>query len=296
MNDLRTIFLLHDKRLLALLYNKTFLTKYISDNDASLLSNCIAPTFILGLNENIKKDAELNPSKYILKPNSLGKGEGTFVGLETSKDEWLNLLNNPCNSQYIIQEFISSEIDTHETIDFSTSEISESNLSLRKQNAVGIILCYNGLYYGLGFIRVSDSKICALSRGGNSFLPYTNINESKNNYKIREEEYFEKYTNYSWNNCVISSLHSDNYSVPWSFSNFNCYLKLLASNIEQEHIISSSDMVLSLFPTSVYSTTETIASIFELSNVSFMPLGPSDSLATIKQTIERFSITGNIFN
>jgi len=285
---------LHDKRLLGLLYDMTFLSKYISESDARFLSNCIAPTFILGLNEDIKRDAILNPSKYILKPNSLGKGEGTFVGLETTKDEWLSLLDNPSNSQYIIQEFISSEIDTHETIDFSVSNNNEASLSIRKQNAVGIILCYNGIYYGLGFIRVSDSKICALSRGGNSFLPYTKINESENNYKIREEEYYEKYTNYSWNNCVISSLHSDDYSTPWSFSNLNFYLKLLASNIEQEHVLALSDMVLSLFPTSSYSTTETIAFIFELNNISFMPLGTSDSLNTIKETIDRFSITGNI--
>ena len=100
-NDLRTIYLVHDKRFLALLYDSEILEAYISAADASLLRSYLVPTFVV-LTSPESVDAALQDRQdWVLKPNLFGKGQGIIFGKNVSADAWHAALRDPANGDYV---------------------------------------------------------------------------------------------------------------------------------------------------------------------------------------------------
>ena len=78
LNDLRTIFLLHDKRLFSLLSNEPFL--YALDKHSSL-SQCIPKTYIISrIPEYLRRAMIEDRAHWCIKPNAAGKGENVTIG------------------------------------------------------------------------------------------------------------------------------------------------------------------------------------------------------------------------
>jgi hypothetical protein len=72
INDLRTIFLAHDKRMLAVL-SSPILDDYLSPADAALLRAHVVPTFVCGMDAAARAKALANRTQWLLKPNGGGK-------------------------------------------------------------------------------------------------------------------------------------------------------------------------------------------------------------------------------
>lgn len=82
INDFRTIFILHDKRLFTLLSDKEFLYALLNDNQQESITQLIPKTFIINKIPNYLKDSILNNKQHwCIKPNSAGKGENVTIGL-----------------------------------------------------------------------------------------------------------------------------------------------------------------------------------------------------------------------
>ncbi|CAF4388421.1 unnamed protein product, partial [Adineta steineri] len=89
INDLRTIFILHDKRLFSLLSNHQFLYSLLNDNQQKPISQIIPKTFVINKIPNYLKDSIVhNKQDWCIKPNSGGKGENITIGVDATSDEW----------------------------------------------------------------------------------------------------------------------------------------------------------------------------------------------------------------
>lgn len=138
-NDLRTIFLAHDKRMLSVFSSPDIVRDYASPEDAAILRDHIIPTFICGIHTATVTQAKLERNKWLVKPNSGGKGVGIVFGRDCASDtEWVNFLDDPRHKQYILQEVVEQQ---HVNILSSKGE-------LREMLVVGLLHCFNSKFFG----------------------------------------------------------------------------------------------------------------------------------------------------
>lgn len=170
-NDMRTILLVHDKRMLGIIRQEIpkMLTRKLLDKDqASILESGIVETILPGSQE---MQALLQASEhslrlqndYILKPIRGGKGIGIVFGEDLDCDEWLaelrrlqspgSGLSSGCVAQ---RRIIPCEYD----LMLKPSGVME------KYPLVGTYHVTNGRLLGLGTWRASSGRIVAVSSGG----------------------------------------------------------------------------------------------------------------------------------
>ena len=172
-NDLRTIFLVHDKRMLGIVLQEldslTHVHKILTPAQADVLREGITPTILPGSGElfSLIQSSELNPKLkdgLILKPIRSGKGEGITFGSDLESGEWLSRLLmlrspevNPDQTPFVVQRRIEQprfDVALHEEEEFHYNYL------------VGTYMSIHGKYLGLGLWRTSPERICAISRGG----------------------------------------------------------------------------------------------------------------------------------
>lgn len=172
-NDLRTIFLVHDKRMLGIvleeLENLVQVQKVLSPNQAEILRCGITPTINPGTSnlQVLTKRSKSNPeikNKFLLKPIRSGKGHGIMFGSDLNPQEWLHeleLLQSPAlvshKPLYVVQRRIEQprfRILLHE------------EETIQHNYLVGTYMSIHGRFLGLGLWRTSSNPICALSQGG----------------------------------------------------------------------------------------------------------------------------------
>jgi hypothetical protein len=80
INDLRTIFILHDKRLFSLLSNQQFLYALLNTQQQTF-TQLIPITYVINKIPNYLKDSIItNKQHWCIKPNAAGKGENITLG------------------------------------------------------------------------------------------------------------------------------------------------------------------------------------------------------------------------
>lgn len=148
LNDIRTVFLIHDKRFFSVLNNRDFLKNALPENEIQKFLPYITPTYLSDVHFEKWIDAKENKNDFILKPTNLGKGEGVYYGKLTSEEDWHHLLETN-SSKRIIQPYIKQR-------KFSGYVQQE----YRKDDYfVGTLLYFNDKYYGPGLIRASSHPI-----------------------------------------------------------------------------------------------------------------------------------------
>lgn len=175
-NDMRTILLVHDKRMLGIIREELgSLTSrgVISVAQARCLDKGIAYTILPGSSRLsvFEKDCRLSETlkdDYILKPTRGGKGAGILFGDEINNHDWLALLQtmksahiNKKETSYVVQLNICQPFYNI----FSASDASPSRCRM-----VGTFHMVHGTYLGLGIWRCSPGRLCAISTGGASWM------------------------------------------------------------------------------------------------------------------------------
>lgn len=134
-NDLRTVILGHDKRLLSILSDADLMAEFIPCQEARLLAEQIVPTFTVGRSPNIKAE------RWLQKPAHSGKGEG------------LNF-------------FAQDRVEPGTVLQ---PEIEQKSFTLQngeRVNLVGLLPMWNSNFYGPGIFRAGPGPIVNLSDGG----------------------------------------------------------------------------------------------------------------------------------
>lgn len=110
LNDFRTIFLMHDKRFLSLIFVDEFTQQCLTEDETDFLRHHTIPTYLppstplpagegSGVGPEIWEDALAHKDKYILKPYDLGKSVGLYAGVMTDEETWRNIIQTQAPEQ-----------------------------------------------------------------------------------------------------------------------------------------------------------------------------------------------------
>lgn len=170
-NDLRTIFLVHDKRMLAIIKQElqNQVTRgVLSQHQAMILDRGIADTYLPGSSEmqdilDYSKKRVVVREHFLLKAIRGGKGDGIVFGDQMTNEEWVAAL----------QRQFTPGLDLEESCVVQRRIISKRYIMVLKASGqkvhyplIGTYLTINGAYLGLGGWRSSNDRICTVANGG----------------------------------------------------------------------------------------------------------------------------------
>ncbi|HEY9790526.1 MAG TPA: hypothetical protein V6D22_09025 [Candidatus Obscuribacterales bacterium] len=158
-NDLRTILIAHDKRMLAVFHREDIMRDYLEAGDAGLLREHVAPTYVLQEDSPQLSDALSNRAEWLVKPIRSGKGEGIVLGKSTDQETWARCLDKPQHEGYVLQRYIGqSRISMIEAVGNQVFDVP--------MNVVGLMLCFENEFLGPGVYRASASDVVNVASGG----------------------------------------------------------------------------------------------------------------------------------
>ena len=161
-NDIRTIFIAHDKRLFAILCNQDIMSKYMTADELKRLSRYVIPTYLI--DEKLKRDISANTDAWVLKKFTGGKGEGMTIGKETPPSVSKKILQTAALdtiAQPFIKQPLFNLINYH-----ADTKNSHDSLYL-----VGSILSFNRQLLGPGLFRASAKTVINAASGATFLTP-----------------------------------------------------------------------------------------------------------------------------
>ncbi|KAJ5641479.1 hypothetical protein N7490_005479 [Penicillium lividum] len=170
-NDLRTILLVHDKRMLGIVKEELdhlMARNVLSATQAQALDRGIADTFLPGSKylDKILYLSKVSPeirNQFLLKPIRGGKGAGIVFGDEYEPDQWISILKRlqsptlGLGGTYVVQRRITARL--YDVILKASGERTRYPL-------VGTYHAIHGQLLGFGIWRCSPNRICTVSMGG----------------------------------------------------------------------------------------------------------------------------------
>jgi hypothetical protein len=153
LNDIRTLILVHDKRILSVLYDEQIMRDYIKDEDYDFLKRFLIPSYTLD-SEKRRNEVINSASNWVLKKNSGGRGIGIYVKNDCTPETWNNVVSKEWKN-YMIQEYVDQKL-----FDLEQDDKTESI------NIVGLLLFYNAQSFGPGIFRGSSQSVINVHNGG----------------------------------------------------------------------------------------------------------------------------------
>ncbi|KAI8953328.1 hypothetical protein F4801DRAFT_129253 [Xylaria longipes] len=170
-NDLRTILLVHDKRMLGIVKQELqylVRTQVLTPSQAHALDEGIVDTFIPGSPQmhSLLQNSISSPNlrdEYVLKPIRSGKGAGIIFGEDVAPHEWQSILRNLQSQTPFIEKSYVVQRRVKQCLYDLVLHASGKKLHYP---LVGTWHVINGKFCGLGTWRSSGNRICAVSSGG----------------------------------------------------------------------------------------------------------------------------------
>lgn len=166
LNDLRTIFIAHDKRLLSLLSTSRVIEDYLEAGDVRRLRDHVIPTYVKGTSPEDRPYGKLG---WIMKPPREGKGAG-FLLQRQMGIHWDSMMRH-APPDFILQPYV-------EQMTFPITVIGEEGLTMKPMQVVGLLPSLDDDNFGPGMYRASQDDIVNVARGGTILAP-TRIRSSR---------------------------------------------------------------------------------------------------------------------
>ncbi|KAI9035032.1 uncharacterized protein KD926_004706 [Aspergillus affinis] len=171
-NDMRTVLLVHDKRMLGIVQQEldTLVERnVITLAQAAILDQGIASTILPGSLElgQMISSCERDPSLkngYILKPIRSGKGDGIVFGEDIDSAEWLSRLEGLRSSQLLPSG--GTCVVQRKVNQIRYDVVLSPTGVMNKYPLIGTYHTVHGEFLGVGVWRSSPHRICAISHGG----------------------------------------------------------------------------------------------------------------------------------
>jgi hypothetical protein len=148
LNDLRTIFLIHDKRFLSVLSNRDFLSAFLDLDDLNFLSEHIIPTYTRAQRLDLWEQARGNKEQWLIKPYLLGKSQDLLAGCVTELEHWNALFGSEEIEKMVLQPFICQK-----------QFRAELDGYIYQDYVVGTLLCFDDRFLGPGICRASSFPV-----------------------------------------------------------------------------------------------------------------------------------------
>ena len=141
LNDVRTLILVHDKRILSILSNKSVMTRFLNENEYAFLEKFLIPSY--GLDDtSIKNMIHSDSNEWIFKKNSGGRGIDMFLKSDFKGGDLETFLEEE-GADYMAQLFVKQAL-------FPAPEPTIF---------VGMLLFLNNSSFGHGIFRGGQSGI-----------------------------------------------------------------------------------------------------------------------------------------
>lgn len=148
MNDLRTVFLIHDKRFFALLTHAAFLNEALAPAEIEEIRPFLIPTYAKALDPEIWRQARAAKDRWILKPFNVGKSIDVFAGPLTDAAEWQALFDTGRADRMVLQEYVPQRR-------FRGTIGGQAY----RDYAAGTLLFFEDGYFGPGLFRASSYPV-----------------------------------------------------------------------------------------------------------------------------------------
>src|SRR3989344_3354432 len=109
INDLRTILLVHDKRLLAVLSDDKLLKKYSTENEREVIKPGLIKTIAIQSYDDLKEEVSENKDEWVLKHALKGKGNQVYIGPELSEEEWKIACDTARKGSFVAQKYVNQK-------------------------------------------------------------------------------------------------------------------------------------------------------------------------------------------
>lgn len=173
VNDLRTIFLVHDKRMLGIVLQEleSLVEKHVlTEDEAGILRKGVAQTILAGspeLEELIQRTRNGVGVKdgFVLKLIGSGKGNGIIFGEDISTEIWMDYLVRLSEPQVAGLNYVIQRVARQPKFDITIP--SKSGKPITENNfLVGTFMMVDGEQLGIALWRSGPGRICAVSHGG----------------------------------------------------------------------------------------------------------------------------------
>ncbi|MBD3289103.1 hypothetical protein GF337_09890 [candidate division KSB1 bacterium] len=173
LNNVRTLILVHDKRVLAVLANYDIMKDYLTKEEYAFLSNFLVPAYSLE-RKSIRETILERNQNWVFKKNSGGRGVDMYIKNEMESGE-LNQFLESSQSEYMGQKYVDQER-------FSVPE---------SVHLVGMLMCFNDHFFGTGIYRGGHSKVVNVDQQRAKLFPaVTRTKVTKNAYELDIESTF----------------------------------------------------------------------------------------------------------
>ncbi|KAH6876396.1 hypothetical protein B0T10DRAFT_414530 [Thelonectria olida] len=174
-NDMRTILLVHDKRMLGILKQEIpqlVARGVLTPRQADALDNGVVETILPGSREldgllYACSDSPQLKNQYILKPIRSGKGDGIIFGVDFKAEEWMSAL--ACLRNAAVVPGVSCVVQRRITPRVYDM-VLKGAAGMVRYPLVGTYHVANGKLLGLGTWRASGGRVVAVSSGGSSSI------------------------------------------------------------------------------------------------------------------------------
>jgi hypothetical protein len=163
LNDLRSIFIAHDKRLLALLSTTDVLQDYLEADDVARLQRHVVPTWVKGLAPDKVREALAHPSGWLAKPPRSGKGKGIVVSSLLSPSDWRRTLHE-LPDDWVLQPYVEQQ-------SYPIAVVRDGDLVTVPMQVVGMLPTLDEHAFGPGLYRAAQDEVVNVARGGLMLAP-----------------------------------------------------------------------------------------------------------------------------
>ncbi|KAJ6486947.1 hypothetical protein C8R45DRAFT_996565 [Mycena sanguinolenta] len=172
-NDMRTIFLVHDKRMLGIVQQELDDLAHrgvLSATQAEVLRAGICPTILAGSREAMLfiqqcQNSPTHKNDYLLKLIRSGKGVGLVFGDEVTAAEWDQKLQ-----QYLSDSTIAvgqpAYLVQRQIVQRRYEVLLRDGEGVQENYLIGTYHAMHGHYMGLGTWRSGPGRVCAISHNG----------------------------------------------------------------------------------------------------------------------------------
>ncbi|KAJ6493467.1 hypothetical protein C8R45DRAFT_989858 [Mycena sanguinolenta] len=172
-NDMRTIFLVHDKRMLGIVQQELDDLAHrgvLSATQAEVLRAGICPTILAGSREATLfiqhcRNSPTHKNDYLLKLIRSGKGVGLVFGDEVTAAEWDQKLQ-----QYLSDSAIAvgqpAYLVQRQIVQRRYEVLLRDGEGVQENYLIGTYHAVHGQYLGLGTWRSGPGRVCAISHNG----------------------------------------------------------------------------------------------------------------------------------
>ena len=169
INSFPAMFITESKIVLALLWNKHFQEKYLTEKQIEIIKKHIPCSLLLreGIGdfydekvENVIEFAKSNKDRLVLKIDNDTRGNNIYIGHSIDHKTWNNMIDLYKNKNWIIQEYCKIPEISIPEIDKKSNEL----IFPKKKYGIDFMM-YNGKYAGI-VSRISEKEIINVGSGG----------------------------------------------------------------------------------------------------------------------------------